>query len=406
MNGSSSGPLAGYLVADFSRVVAGPYAAMLLGDLGADVIKVERPGAGDDTRGFGPPFVGGDSGDEDAETSAYYLAVNRNKLGVAWDLATPEGRRKAQGLARRADVLIENFKPGGATRLGLGYDDVAADNPGVVYCSISGFGSKGQGADLPGYDFLVQALGGLMSITGDGTPRKVGVAVVDVLTALFASNAVLAGLVERSSSGKGQRIEVDLLSSLLAGLINQASTYLTTGAIPRAMGNRHPSIAPYETFAAADRQFVVAVGNDGQFATLAALLGKAWMAVDRRFATNRARVENRLEMVGELESSFAHRQAEEWAALLNAAGIPSGVVNDISEAFSLAEELGLSPVVRVTRQLSEPWRGSDADSRAQVRSPMRFGRTPVSYRVPAPGLGEHSSRVEAELGLDEEPLGG
>ena len=282
------GPLAGVLVADFSRVVAGPYAAMLLGDLGADVVKVERPGAGDDTRGYGPPFVGGG---ETGETSSYYLSINRNKRAVAWDLAGPEGRRKARALAERADVVIENFKPGGAGKLGLDYAEITSANPGVVWCSISGFGSSGEGAALPGYDFLVQGVGGFMSITGDGgesgQPRKVGVAVIDVLTALFASNAVLAALVERSASGMGQRIEVDLLSCSLASLINQASTYLTTGSIPGAMANRHPSIAPYETLAAADRQFVVAVGNDGQFAALAGVVGKGWMASDERYFEER-----------------------------------------------------------------------------------------------------------------------
>lgn len=271
------GPLEGVLVADFSRVVAGPFATMLLGDLGADVIKVERPGAGDDTRGFGPPFVDGES--------SYYLSINRNKRGVAWDLGSEDGRRKARRLAERADVVVENFRPGTAARFGLGYDEIAAANPRVVYCSVSGFGTTGAGASMPGYDFLLQAVGGLMSVTGDdgGEPRKVGVAVVDVLTAQFAANAIIAALYERERSGSGQRVEVNLLSCLLCALINQASTYVTTGTVPRAMGNRHPSIAPYETLWAADRLLVVAVANDTQFAAFADALGLSWMTSDERF---------------------------------------------------------------------------------------------------------------------------
>ncbi|MGO9911175.1 MAG: CaiB/BaiF CoA transferase family protein [Acidimicrobiales bacterium] len=407
--GRSAGPLDGLLVADFSRVVAGPYAAMMLGDLGADVVKVERPGAGDDTRGFGPPFVSAGAADAGDQTTSYYLSINRNKRAVAWDLATPDGRRKARALAERADVVIENFKPGGAAKLGLAYDEITATNPRVVYCSISGFGSSGEGAQLPGYDFLVQAVGGLMSITGDGgphgQPRKVGVALVDVLTALFASNAVLAALVERSSSGRGQRIEVDLLSSSLAALINQASTYLTTGSIPRAMGNRHPSIAPYETLAASDRQFVVAVGNDGQFAALARVVGKGWMGADSRYERNADRVANRDEMVAELEEALSARSAAEWVELLNAAGIPSGVVNDVAEAFALAEKVGLSPVVHVTSTGGADRPASEPDPTAQVASPMRFSRTPVTYRLAPPRLGEHSAEVESQLGLGRGPDG-
>lgn len=390
----TAAPLDGILVADFSRVVAGPYATMLLGDLGATVIKVERPGSGDDTRGFGPPFVDGES--------SYYLAVNRNKRGVAWDLTTADGRSKARQLAARADVLIENFRPGTADRLGIGYQEVSSANPRVVYCSVSGFGTDGPGAALPGYDFLVQGVGGLMSITGDagGEPRKVGVAVVDVLTALFGSNAILAALVERERSGRGQYVEVNLLSCLLASLINQASTYLTTGAIPRAMGNRHPSIAPYETMQAADRVLVVAVGNDAQFAALAGVVGAGWMAADDRFAKNAGRVAHRDRMVELLEIKLGQRPAAEWIELLQAAGIPSGVVNDVGEAFALADRLGLDPVVRLPRD-GEAGAGATGGPGAevQVRDPMGFSRTPVTYRHAPPRLGEHTAEVEEELGL-------
>jgi crotonobetainyl-CoA:carnitine CoA-transferase CaiB-like acyl-CoA transferase len=393
--------LAGVLVADFSRVVAGPYAAMLLGDLGAEVVKVERPGSGDDTRGFGPPFVDDGAG---GTTSSYYLSVNRNKRGVAWDLATEDGRKKARALAERADVLIENFKPGAASRLGLDYEELAEVNPGLVYCSVSGFGWGEEGSKLAGYDFLAQAVGGLMSITGDppatgGEARKVGVAVIDVLTALFAANGVVAALYERRQSGRGQLVRVDLLSSSLAALINQASTYLTTGRIPRAMGNRHPSIAPYETLSASDRALVVAVGNDGQFVSFCRAIGRPELATDERFAKNAGRVANRDEMVAELEAALSSRRASEWVALLEEAGVPSGVVNDISEAFMMADRLGLEPRIHLGEDGSVASSGDfEPDPLAQVASPLRLSRTPVSYRRPPPRLAQHSGEVESELG--------
>jgi crotonobetainyl-CoA:carnitine CoA-transferase CaiB-like acyl-CoA transferase len=395
VNGTGhAGPLQGILVADFSRVVAGPYATMLLGDLGADVIKVERPGAGDDTRGFGPPFVEGQS--------SYYLSINRNKRGVAWDLGTDEGRRKARLLAARADVVVENFRPGTAGKFGIGYDEIAEVNPRVVYCSVSGFGTSGEGAALPGYDFLVQAVGGLMSVTGDpgGEPRKVGVAVVDVLTAQFAVNAILAALFERERSGRGQRVEVPLLSALLSALINQAATYLTTGRVPQPMGNRHPSIAPYETLHAADRMLVVAVGNDSQFAALAEVLGVPWMASHDRFRSNADRVANRTEMLAILQAQLHQRPAAEWIPRMQEAGIPCGPVNDIAEAFALAEQVGLEPVVRLPRSgEARNAAAAEASVEAQVRNPMGFSRTPPTYRIAPPLLGEHTAEVEAELGL-------
>jgi crotonobetainyl-CoA:carnitine CoA-transferase CaiB-like acyl-CoA transferase len=374
---TAPGALDGILVADFSRVLAGPFATMLLGDLGADVVKVERPGSGDDTRAWGPPFVDGDS--------AYYLSVNRNKRSVAIDLGTPDGVAAARELAGRADVLVENFKPGTMDRLGLGYGALAADNPRLVWCSVSGFGTSGPGAAMPGYDFLVQAVGGLMSITGPagGEPTKVGVAVVDVLTGLFATTGILAALHHRERTGEGQKVEVNLLSSLLGALVNQASTFVTTGQVPRAMGNRHPSIAPYETLHAADRPVVVAVGNDGQFVALAKCAGVAWMAEDERFRTNAARVAHRDELLRELEAALGSRTAAEWVDELTAAGVPSGFVNDISEAFALAERIGLAPVVEIAREGGTVVR--------QVANPVQLGATPVSYRRPPPHLGEHTA---------------
>jgi crotonobetainyl-CoA:carnitine CoA-transferase CaiB-like acyl-CoA transferase len=374
-----AGPLEGLVVADFSRVLAGPFATMLLGDLGADVIKVEHPGGGDETRAWGPPFAHGHS--------TYFLAVNRNKRSVALDLKDEHGRRAARALAGRADVLVENFKAGSMERLGLGHEELARDNPGLVWCSISGFG-RGAGAELPGYDFLVQAMSGLMSITGPagGEPTKVGVAVVDVLTGLYAFGGVLAALRERDRTGRGQRVEVSLLGSALASLVNQASSYLCTGRPPRAMGNRHPSITPYETLATADRPLVVAVGNDGQFARLCRVLGVPEAAADPRFATNAVRVANRDDLAATLEGALAARGAAEWVAALGEAGVACGLVNDVGEAFALAERLGLEPV-------------ADAGGIPQVADPIGLSATPASYRLAPPALGEHTAEVLGWLGV-------
>jgi crotonobetainyl-CoA:carnitine CoA-transferase CaiB-like acyl-CoA transferase len=373
-----SGPLEGLVVADFSRVLAGPFATMLLGDLGADVVKVEHPDGGDETRAWGPPFHG--------EDSTYYLAVNRNKRSVALDLKDEQGRRAARALAGRADVLVENFKAGALERLGLGFEELGRDNPRLVWCSISGFGREA-GAELPGYDFLVQAMSGLMSITGPpgGEPTKVGVALVDVLTGLYAFGGVLAALRERDRTGRGQRVEVSLLGSALASLVNQASSYLCTGRPPRAMGNRHPSITPYETLATADRPLVVAVGNDGQFARLCRVLGLPEAAADPRFATNADRVRHRDELAALLERALAARGAADWVAALAEAGVPCGLVNDVDEAFALAERLGLGPVAA-------------AGGIPQVADPIRLSSTPASYRLAPPALGEHTAEVLGWLG--------
>jgi crotonobetainyl-CoA:carnitine CoA-transferase CaiB-like acyl-CoA transferase len=368
-----SGPLEGLVVADLSRVLAGPFATMLLGDLGADVVKVEHPDAGDETRAWGPPFSGGHS--------TYYLAVNRNKRSVALDLKSDKGRRAARALAARADVLVENFKAGALERMGLGYEEVARDNPRLVWCSISGFG-RGAGADLPGYDFLVQAMSGLMSITGPagGEPTKVGVALVDVLTGLYATSGILAALQARERTGQGQRVEVSLLGSALASLVNQASSFLCTGTVPRAMGNRHPSITPYETLATADRPLVVAVGNDGQFARLCRVLRLDALATDPRFAANADRVTNREALAALLERALAARGAADWVAALAEAGVPCGLVNDVGEAFALAERLGLDPV-------------ADAGGVPQVADPIGLSATPASYRLAPPALGQHTAEV-------------
>lgn len=379
--GSARPPLDGVVVADFSRVLAGPLASMYLADLGATVIKVERPGVGDDTRAWGPPFVG--------DVSTYYTSVNRNKLSVTLDLGHPADLELAHTLAQRADVLVENFRPGKLADFGLDPASVLTANPRVVYASVSGFGS-GAGADLPGYDFVVQAVGGLMSITGeaDGSPTKVGVALVDVLTGLHATIAVLAALRERETSGRGQHVEVNLLSSLLASLVNQGAGYLNGAGVPAAMGNQHPSIAPYETLATADGPLAVAVGNDRQFATMAQAVGRPDLASDPRFATNRDRVAHRDELVGELESALAGRDAAEWTTLLGDRGIPCGPVNDVAEAIALAEALDLAPVVSLP---------SPAGDIATLASPLTLHRTPVRYHRAPPSLGADSEGVRRWL---------
>jgi formyl-CoA transferase len=338
-------------VADFSRVLAGPLATSLLADLGARVIKVERPGTGDDTRSWGPPWT--------EHASAYFESANRSKESIALDLADPADLALAQELARRADVVVENFREGTLARRGLDHETVRRHNPRVVYCSISGFGSAA-GAGLPGYDFLVQAVGGLMSITGapDGPPTKVGVALVDVLTGKDAAIGILAALAERERSGEGQRVEVDLLSSLLGSLANQAGAFLATDTAPARMGNQHPSIAPYETLRCQDDLLAVCCGNDGQFRRLCAALGVPALADDERFATNPARVVHRAELVTALEARLATDTAECWTERLGAVGVPAGRVGDIADGFALAERLGLEPV---TRYAAPPRLGQHGD---------------------------------------------
>jgi crotonobetainyl-CoA:carnitine CoA-transferase CaiB-like acyl-CoA transferase len=362
-----SGPLEGLIVADFSRVLAGPYATMLLGDLGATVIKVERPGTGDDTRKWAPPV--------DSEGDAtYFLSVNRNKYSVAWDLDELADRARARDLAERADIFIENFPVGALDKRDLGYHDVASINPDVIYCSISGFGPE---ADLPGYDLLVQAMGGLMDITGDTEPTKVGVAIVDVITGLHAVNAILAALHHRDCTGEGQHLEVTLLGSLLSALVNQSGSAAITGESPERMGNAHPSISPYEPYPTADRALVIAVGNDQQFARLCNVLGHPDWATAPEFATNTARVENRAVLRTLLTDVLRTRGADDWQSLLNAARVPCGPINSVNQALELAERLNLTPIIEV-------------DNVKQIANPVRYSRTPVTYRLRPPHLGEHN----------------
>lgn len=369
--------LDGLLIADFGRVLAGPYATMLLADLGAEVVKVERAGVGDDTRQWGPPWVG--------EESTYFQSVNRNKQSVAWDLHSPTDVQQARELVARADVVVENFLPGTMDRLGLGYDTVRDSNPDVVYCSVTGFGGHN---NLPGYDLLIQAVGGLMSITGPepGVPTKVGVAVVDVITGLHAAVGILAALRHRDRSGEGQRVEVNLLSSLLSALVNQTSGYVGAGVVPQAMGNRHPSIAPYEVFDTGDRPLVLAVGNNRQFASLVEALGVPHLADDERYATNMQRVAHREQLVRDLTAALASDSADVWFEKLTAQGVPCGPLNDIADALALAERLGLNPVV----EIDDPRRDTPV---RQVANPIRLSATPARYRSAPPLLGEDTPAV-------------
>jgi crotonobetainyl-CoA:carnitine CoA-transferase CaiB-like acyl-CoA transferase len=378
-------PLAGVLVADFSRVLAGPLASMFLADLGATVIKVERPGSGDDTRSWGPPYVG--------TATTYYTSVNRNKHSVVLDLADPGDLRLAGRLARRADVMLENYRPGKLAEFGLDAATLAGDNPGLVYCSISGFGT-GAGADLPGYDFVAQAVGGLMSITGEpsGPPVKAGVALVDVLTGLHATIGILAALRERERSGRGQVVAVNLLSSLLSSLVNQGAAYINGAGVPSAMGNRHPSIAPYETLQTSDAPIAVAVGNDRQFAAMATCLGRPELAADPHFAANRDRVANRAALVAALESALSAHGAGYWTDRLQQCGVPCGPVNDIRAAIDLAERLSLNPVVQ---HPSDGERGI-----ATLANPITLARSPVRYHHAPPALGADDSAVRAWLSED------
>ncbi|MBF4635695.1 CoA transferase [Agreia pratensis] len=367
--------LSGIRIVDFTRVLAGPYATMMLADFGATVTKIERPGIGDETRAWAPPV------DASTGASTYFTSVNRNKGSRVADLADPIDRAAIVELIRDADVVVENFRDGTMKRLGLDYETLRQSNPGLIYCSITGFGAAG-GAGLPGFDLLVQAVGGLMSITGQhpDQPTKVGVAVVDVITGLHATTGILTALFARAGTGRGQRVEVNLLSSLLSALVNQASGYLGAGVVPQIIGNAHPSIAPYEVFPTADRPLVVAVGTDGQFRSFCAALGVPELAADERFADNASRVAHRDELAVFITRQLAGRSAEEWFALMSEHDVPAGPINTIDQAFEFAEKLGLDPV----RQI---------DGVAQVANPIRLSETPAEYRSAPPALGHHEKET-------------
>lgn len=370
---TTSAALSGIRILDFSRVLAGPYATMMLADLGAEVIKVERPGTGDETRGWGPPWAPGPDG-----ASTYFLGVNRNKSSLTLDLSTHDGREVARAMVAEADVVVENFRPGTMERLGLGYDALCATQPTLVYCSISGFGADG-GAGLAGYDLVVQAASGLMSITGDADsgPMKSGVALIDIVTGLHACVGIQAALRHRDATGLGQLIEVDLLTSALAALSSQSSAHLIAGSQPGPMGNAHPSIAPYEVVATRDRPLALAAPNNKLFVRLCEAIERPEVSRDERYADNSARVANRVALMTSLGARFAEHDADHWFALLSAAGVPCAPVNTIPQAFDLAHALGLDPVTHAE---------TSPDGPPQVRNPIRMSATPTRHRTDPPPL--------------------
>lgn len=384
--------LAGTLVLDLSRVLAGPWATQILADLGATVIKVEHPQGGDDTRGFGPPFLALD----DDELSAYFISANRGKHSICIDIGQPEGVALVTRLAERADVLVENFKFGDLTRKGLGYEAMAKLNPALVYCSITGFGQTGPYKERPGYDMIVQAMAGLMSITGEpdsnhGQPQKVGVAVADIMTGLYSTIAIMAALKEREVSGMGQHIDMALMDVVTASLSNQASNYLVSGKVPGRMGNEHPNIVPYQVFEVADGHMIVAVANDGQFQKFAACIGKQEWQQDSRFSTNADRVAHRDELIPAIAAVLRERSLDDWLSIFDGSGVPVSPINTIDRVFA-------DPQVE-SRQIQ-----SLVDDVPMVANPMRFSRSPMVADRRPPKLGEHDERLLDLLGLTEEAL--
>ena len=386
------GALQGLKVLDLSRVLAGPWASQILGDLGADVVKVERPGAGDDTRAWGPPWVASKENDE--RQAAYFQCANRNKRSVAIDLATPEGQAQVCALAAQADVVLENFKVGGLAAYGLDYESLKAANPRLVYCSITGFGQTGPYAPRAGYDFLIQGMGGLMSLTGradgeDGAgPQKVGVALVDIMTGLYATIAVLAALSHRDRTGEGQHIDLALLDVQVATLANQAANYLASGAPPKRLGNAHPNIVPYQDFPTADGDMILAIGNDGQFARFCTIAGHLEWATDERFATNPARVANRSVLIPLLRQTTVMKTTAEWVAALEAEAVPCGPINRLDQVFADPQVQARGMKI----ELTHPAFGRVP----MVANPIRLSATPVAYRQAPPALGEHTAEVLAD----------
>ncbi len=385
-------PLDGLRVLDLSRILAGPSCAQTLGDLGADVLKVERPGVGDDIRGWGPPFLTDADGRETKE-SAYFLSTNRNKRSLTLDIASEEGRDIVNALVDESDILIENFKLGDLARRGLGWDEVHARNPRLVYCSITGFGQTGPYASRPGYDFIIQGMGGLMSITGeaDGPPMKVGVPISDIMSGMYAAVAILAALRDRDATGEGRHIDISLFDCQAAWLYNQASNYLVGGREPRRLGNAHPNIVPYETFGTADGHINVGVGNDGQYRRLCTVLERTDLADDPRFSTNTLRLQNRETLIAEIHAVFASRESAEWLEALTAAGLPCGPINSIPEVFE-------DPHIR-DRGIVQQVRHSAAPdvSTSIMRTPIRMSGQEFTVRCPPPMVGEHTEDILSDL---------
>jgi crotonobetainyl-CoA:carnitine CoA-transferase CaiB-like acyl-CoA transferase len=393
------GALSHLRVLDLSRVLAGPWAGQILADLGAEVIKIERPGNGDDTRAWGPPFLK-DSRGENTSEAAYYLSANRNKQSVTIDFTQPEGQKLVRELAAKSDIVIENFKVGGLKAYGLDYESLQLENPRLIYCSITGFGQTGPYAKRAGYDFMIQGLGGLMSLTGrpdgeDGAgPVKVGVALTDILTGLYSTSAILAALAHRDQGGPGQHIDMALLDVQVACLANQAMNYLTTGVSPRRLGNAHPNIVPYQDFPTADGDFILTVGNDSQFRKFAEVAGHPQWTDDPRFSTNKQRVAHRAELIPLIRQATVFKTTAEWVAALEVAGVPCGPINDVAQVFA-------DPQVQF-RGLKVELPHALGGSVPQVASPIRLSATPVEYRRAPPLLGEHTLEVlTGVLGLSD-----
>ena len=394
-------PLDGIKVLDLSRVLAGPWCSQNLADLGADVIKVERPGTGDDTRGWGPPYLK-DADGVDTGEAAYYLSTNRNKRSIAIDIASPEGAQLVREMAARCDILIENFKVGGLQKYGLDYESIKQINPRLIYCSITGFGQTGPLASLPGYDFMIQGMGGLMSITGErddlpgGGPQKAGVAVTDIITGMYAAVAVLGALQERNRSGLGQHIDLALLDCHVAMLANQNLNYMTSGVAPTRAGNAHQNVVPYQVFAASDGHLIVATGNDSQYRAYCQAMGRPDLATNPDYVTNSQRLINRVALIKELESIMRTRGRDEWIAALQKVGVPCGPINTIEQVFE-------NPQVKA-REIWKTMPHPLAGTTPTTASPIRYSETPIQYRMAPPLLGQHTDEILKELGLEHRAI--
>lgn len=397
MESSQKAALAGIKVLDLSRILAGPTAAQMLGDLGADVVKVERPGEGDDTRKWGPPYVLGASGKE-TEESAYYLSANRNKRSIAIDISSQSGQDLVHQLIARADVLVENYKVGGLSKYGLAYEQIKSRYPRLIYCSVTGFGQTGPYASRPGYDFLIQGMGGIMSLTGEpqGEPMKVGVGIADVMTGMYATVGILAALRHREKTGEGQHIDISLLDTQISWLVNAGTNYLSDRQLPDRLGNGHPNIVPYQVFSTADAPMILAVGNDAQFRRFCEVAGMAHLASDERYATNPMRIRNRVVLCELVDGALKKRARSEWLRELDAVGVPCGPVNNLEEVFA-------DPHVKARgAELSMPCEWADGGEIRLLANPLRMSATPPSYRRPPPRLDEHCAEVLADwLGTRE-----
>jgi crotonobetainyl-CoA:carnitine CoA-transferase CaiB-like acyl-CoA transferase len=397
-----TGPLSHIRVLDLSRIMAGPWAGQILADLGADVVKVERPGAGDDTRGWGPPFLKDRSGAETRE-AGYYLSVNRGKRSITLELDQPEGQQVVRALAERSDIVLENFKVGTLARFGLGYEQLKAVNPKLIYCSITGFGQTGPRRDAAAYDFMIQAMCGLMSVTGEpddkpgGCPEKVGVPIVDIMSGMYAAIAVLAALARRNETGRGDYIDIGMLDVGVACLANQAMNYLVSGKAPRRTGNAHPNVQPQDVFASRDGYMVLVVGNDGQFAKCCEVLGHPEWTTDERFAKNAGRVRHRAVLTALIAEILRQRDTADWIARLEAAGVPCGPINTVPQVFEEAQVRDRGMLVDVAHPL--------AGTVPQVVSPMRFAEAPLAFERAPPLLGQHTAEILRELGIDDSRQG-